>query len=50
MKLDVNDVHELNMVVMKCKWCRHEWLPRRKVMPKVCPKCKRRTGIIIVEK
>ena len=24
----------------KCKRCEHEWIPRNKDLPLVCPKCK----------
>ena len=25
---------------LNCKKCKHEWVPRSEVKPKVCPKCK----------
>lgn len=27
---------------LKCNQCGHTWWPRRPVMPKICPVCKRR--------
>ena len=24
----------------RCERCKHEWLPRNKEAPRVCPKCK----------
>ena len=29
---------EINLQVLHCKKCNHQWIPR--VVPKMCPRCK----------
>jgi len=31
---------EITLKGYKCERCGHEWVPRDKTEPKVCPKCK----------
>ena len=31
---------EIEVKVYKCERCKHEWVPRKKEMPIVCPRCK----------
>jgi predicted Zn-ribbon and HTH transcriptional regulator len=31
---------EITMTGYRCERCSHEWLPRNKVKPVICPKCK----------
>ena len=32
---------KLKLITLKCAKCGHAWAPRRPVMPKICPVCKR---------
>jgi len=30
---------ELKIIELECLRCQHKWNPRKKQMPKVCPRC-----------
>lgn len=31
---------EITILKPECKRCKHSWIPRSQVLPKICPKCK----------